>query len=317
MARLIVVTPNPATDVTYRVPVYENGSTVRVSDVSRRPGGKGLNVVRVLRTLGEPAVAVLPLGGASGQWVSSMMDAEGISASIVPIAGETRSTVAVVDPVGHPTLFNEPGPALTQDEGGRLIEATVRECEPGCAVVISGSLPPGLDPQWLEHLVRAVRAVGAKVLVDTSGEALLAAARAGADVLKPNAQEAIQATNDNRLPLVSSSDGPVGIAPELHAAVTHLQQLGATTVVVSQGAGGLVAFAEGRVVSQPAVRGVSGNPTGAGDAATAGFALAWARGDDLRNALKLAAALGAAAVKQPGAGEVDPADVRAFEEELS
>jgi len=195
MARLIVVTPNPAVDVTYHVPVFGLGSTVRVCEVSRRPGGKGLNVVRVLRTLGETAVAVLPLGGSAGQWVSSMMDAEQLASEVVTVAGETRSTVTIVDPVGHPTVFSEPGPELSRDEGERLIEAAVRHCEPGGVLVVSGSLPRGTGPEWLGRLIVAVRGAGARVLVDTSGAALLAAAGAGADLLKPNAGEAVEAVS--------------------------------------------------------------------------------------------------------------------------
>jgi 1-phosphofructokinase family hexose kinase len=302
MARLIVVTPNPAVDVTYHVPGFEVGSTVRVSEVSRRPGGKGLNVVRVLRTLGETAVAVVPLGGGSaGQWVSSMMDAEGLVTEIVTLAGETRSTVTIVDPVGHPTVFSEPGPELSAEEASGLIEAAVRQCEPGCVVVVSGSLPGGTGPAWLGRLVVAVRAAGARVLVDTSGPALLAAAEAGADLLKPNAEEAMGATRKE----------------DLASAVSHLQKLGASTIVISQGAEGLIAFApDGTTYQQTAVQGVTGNPTGAGDAATAGLALAWANGEGLATALRRAAVLGAAAVRQPTAGEVDLADVHAFEEQL-
>ncbi|GLY30335.1 hexose kinase [Kineosporia sp. NBRC 101731] len=340
MAQLIVLTPNPAVDVTYRVPAFDVGATVRVSQVQRRPGGKGLNVVRVLRTLGEEAVAVLPLGGSAGRWVASMMDEEHHACEVVTVDGETRSTVAIVDPVGHPTLFSEPGPALSPAEGDRLIEATVKHCEPGCVVVVSGSLPRGVDADWVGRLVRAVRGAGARVLVDTSGPALVAAARAGADLLKPNAAEAIEAMEaelgtpghepvpappaspdigDNRLPPkpVRNVDGRSG-GTRLRQAVQYLQSLGASTVVVSQGADGLIAFSPDHdLITQRAVRGVTGNPTGAGDAATAGLALAWARGESMETALRQAAVLGAAAVKQPTAGEVDLADVRAFDQQLS
>jgi tagatose 6-phosphate kinase len=140
---------------------------------------------------------------------------------------------------------------------------------------------------------------------------LLAAAGAGADLLKPNAAEAIEATHpgsDNRLSPETA---------DLAAAVAHLQRLGASTIVISQGADGLVAFApDGTTYRQAAVQNVIGNPTGAGDAATAGLALAWANGEGLDVALRRAAVLGAAAVRQPTAGEVDLADVHAFEEQL-
>ncbi|MBT0769162.1 hexose kinase [Kineosporia sp. J2-2] len=326
MARLIVVTPNPAVDVTYHVPPFDAGDSVRVSGVSRRPGGKGLNVVRVLRALGEPSVAVLPLGGSPGRWISSMMDDEELPCEVVAVTGETRSTVAVVEPAGHPTLFNEPGPELSAAEGEALIAATVRHCEPGGVVVVAGSLPPGIGPGWIVRLVVAVQEAGAQVLADTSGSALLAAARAGADLLKPNAAEAIEAAGWEAPAALGHPTGrensagredSAGEGTRLRDAVALLQRLGARDVVVSRGADGLIAFGpDGSVVEQAAVRGVTGNPTGAGDAATAGLALARVRGEPTAVGLRRAAALGAAAVLRPTAGEVDPGQVRVFEERL-
>jgi len=301
VARLVVVTPNPAVDVTYRVARQVVGETVRVQEVQRRPGGKGLNVARVLRALGRDALAVQPLGGSAGAWVSAQLAAEGMPTEVVEVAGETRTTVAVVDGAAHPTLYAEPGPVLAPPELERLVGAVARACRPGDRLVVSGSLPPGADERTVAGLVAAARGAGASVVVDTSGPALAAACRAGADVVMPNAEEAVTATG----------------ATDLDGAVAALLDLGAGQVVVSRGAEGLLAVArDGERCEQPAVPGVDGNPTGAGDAATAGFTAALDAGAGTSDALRWAAVCGAAAVLQPVAGVVDVDHLAQLEQRL-
>ncbi len=116
---MTVLTPNPAVDLTYRVAEQRIGTTQRVLDVARRPGGKGVNVARVLQSVGARARCVLPLGGASGAWLAENLD---VPATVVPLAGQTRSTVTVVDGEQHPTMFGEPGPAVTGDEWAAVTE---------------------------------------------------------------------------------------------------------------------------------------------------------------------------------------------------
>lgn len=301
MARLVVLTPNPAVDVTYRVARQVLGETVRVEAVERRPGGKGLNVVRVLRALGHEALALQPLGGDTGRWVREELEAAGLPTEVVEVEGRTRTTVAVVDDVIHPTLLAEPGPALPPQAWAGLVAAVGAVCEQGGVLVVSGSFPPGTGAEEVRALVGAAHRAGARVVADTSGPPLVAAVEAGADLVKPNADEALAATG----------------AADLETAVAALLARGAAAVVVSRGADGLLAAtADGERVEQPAVPGVHGNPTGAGDAATAGLVAALERGAPLVEALRWAAVLGAAAVLRPTAGEVDLDDVAALADRL-
>ncbi|NAZ75226.1 hexose kinase [Kineococcus sp. T13] len=298
---MTVLTPNPAIDITYRVSRQRIGSTVRVLEVLRRAGGKGINVARVLRSLGIEVAAVQPLGGAAGEWIHTRLLAEGISAHSIPITEQTRSTVTVVDDVEHPTVLAEPGPHVPEEAWARLCERVRLTCHDGGILVISGSLPPGAAPARISDLIAAGRGAGARVIVDVSGPALLAAAAAGADLLKPNAEEALQATG----------------AQQVDAAIAQLLHAGARSIVLSQGRGGLLAVdSHGRRLHQGAVPDVTGNPTGAGDAATAGIAVAWARGAALPVALHWASLLGAAAVLRPSAGEIDLADLSSLAERL-
>ncbi|MBM6405864.1 hexose kinase [Phycicoccus sp. CSK15P-2] len=289
--RVVAVTPNPAVDVTYRVAEQRLGETVRVQEVIRRPGGKGVNVARVLAALGVPVVALQPVGGPTGDLVSAGLAQLGVEAVLVPSPVETRTTVAVVDDLSHPTLLSEPGGHQPPAVWDRLVAAVARLAVPRGWVVVSGSLPPGTPDGRMHDLVAAARDAGSRVLVDSSGPALLAAASAGVDVLGPNAAEALEAT------------GTTG----LDAAAEALLDAGAGTVVVSRGGDGLTAWTADRSrLDQPAVPGVTGNPTGAGDAATAGLVAALGRGATPADALREAAVTGAAAVLAPVAGEVDP-----------
>jgi len=288
---ILVATPNPAIDVTYRVGTHVPGGTNRVLDVQRRAGGKGVNVARVLAALDVPVRAVLPLGGSAGRWLCSALD---VPFDATPCQAETRSTVTVVGD-GHPTVYTEPGPRLSTVEWAAFSARLAARLPDADLLVISGSLPPGAAPELVGDWVRQARAAGARALVDASGPALLAAARAGADV-KPNREELLAATETN--------DEASGAAA--------LSKLGAGLVVVSRGEDGITAYDRSGVVAVPAVPGVHGNPTGAGDAATAGLAMALVRQLPLDTALRQAAALGAAAVLRPVAGEVDLPAYRRF-----
>ncbi|GAA4848820.1 1-phosphofructokinase family hexose kinase [Luteimicrobium xylanilyticum] len=288
--RVVVVTPNPAVDVTYDVDRQLVGETLRVREVRRRPGGKGVNVARVLVSAGVDCTSVLPLGGETGRWVRSSLVRARVDLAAVEIGAATRTTVTVVDGAQHPTILTEPGPHVEADEWAHVDRVVARVLVGAAALVVSGSLPPGADPRLVARWVRQAREAGVPAFADVSGAALVAAASAGA-VLKPNAHEICEATG----------------APDEAAGAMELLERGAACVVVSRGSEGLVARTPSRTVVVPAVAGISGNPVGAGDAATAGLVRATLAGADLADALRQAAAFGAAAVLSPVAGEADAA----------
>jgi 1-phosphofructokinase family hexose kinase len=291
MARLLTVTPNPAIDVTYTVPRQVLGETVRVSDVQRRPGGKGLNVARIIRALGREVRTLQPLGGDAGRWIADALEAAGLPVIPCSVSAPSRTTVAIVDGISHPTLYAEPGAGLSRAEWDALTSALRTAAGPGDWVVIAGSFPPGASAEDLAGLIRAVHARGARVAVDTSGPLLLVAAEAGADIVKANESEILEATG----------------AADRDAALGALGRRGATVIMSLGSRGMLLREPTGEVHHRAAVPGVEGNPTGAGDAATAGFLLARAEGHDAATALVWATLCGAAAVLNPVAGEIDAA----------
>ncbi|HEU4999639.1 MAG TPA: hexose kinase [Lapillicoccus sp.] len=293
---ILTVTLNPALDVSYAVDALVVNGSHRVREVTTRAGGKGVNVASVLHAMGVPTVALVLAGGATGRAVTDDLARRGVATELVPCGGETRRTVNVVSAEsGDATIFNEAGPVVTAEEVAAVVERVRDRVAAGATVVaVCGSLPRGADPDAYGSIVRAAREAGAVTLVDADGEALRAACLAGVEVARPNRAELLAAT---------------GVA-DADAGVTILQAWGARQVLVSAGAEGMrLVLADGRSLTARPRERLRGNPTGAGDAATAAVAAGVAAGRDWPEVLRDAVAWSSAAVLSPVAGDVDPVDV--------
>lgn len=291
---IATLTLNPAIDLTVTVEGLELGASHRVPASRRRAGGKGVNVARVLHSQQRPVLVVAPVGGTSGAEFAAELESAGLPHALVPGAAETRLSTSIFEAdTGRATLFNEYGSPLARETIDSL-QALLRDLPDLGCLVISGSLPAGTEAGVMAEFVTLARERGVPTVVDTSGPALLAAAGAGATLLKPNASELAAATGQ----------------PDPARGIEALVAAGAHHVVVTAGAKGMLST-DGhvtRVALPPS--GISGNPTGAGDAATAAFALALTetgRPSLLDPAvLARAAAWSASAVLTPVAGELGP-----------
>lgn len=294
---ILTVTLNTALDVTHRVPRLLPRASHRVTGVAERPGGKGLNVARVLGTLGHPVTATGFAGGPAGTLVRELLaDCPGVTDALVPCAGTTRRTLAVVDETtGDTTQFNEPGPQITAGEWSAFLAHYAELAAGARAVALCGSLPPGVPVGAYATLVRTARTAGVPVLLDTSGEALRRGVAARPEIIKPNSAELAELTG-SREPLPATRDA---------------RRRGAHAVVTSLGPGGLLAATPDGTWQAAPPRTLSGNPTGAGDSAVAGLLSALTEGLDWPARLTRAVALSAATVHAPTAGEFDP---RTYEE---
>lgn len=292
---VVTVTPNPAVDLTYAVNGIRAGHSHRVPRPLIRAGGKGINVARVIHHSGRPTVAITTTGGGSGDEFTAELASSGMANRLVAVDAPTRRTMAFVDSADSETsIFNEQGAQLSAEEWDAVRAAVEQELpEAGCAVG-SGSLPEGAPEDFYPWLVARADSYSVPCIIDTSGPTLLAAARAGADVLKPNHHELLDATNTD------SVDVAAGI----------LLDLGAKRLFVSCGADGLRLYCardratvwQGRLPKP-----LAGNPTGAGDAAVAAIAVLLAGGvNDPETTLRSAVAWSAAAVLMPMAGEIHP-----------
>ncbi|WP_405798257.1 1-phosphofructokinase [Streptomyces sp. NBC_01506] len=294
---ILTVTPNPSLDRTYEIPALHRGEVLRATVERMDPGGKGVNVSRAVAAAGHRTVAVLPLGGAPGALVAQLLEGQGIDVAPVPIAGATRSNIALAEPDGTLTKINAPGPELTPAESESLLSALRDHAVGGKAdwIACCGSLPRGLGPRWYAELVARAHAAGARIALDTSGASLLAALKERPDVVKPNADE-----------LATAVGRPLATVGDALKAAEELRTYGARSVLASLGADGqlLVSDAGAYFASAP-VAAVRSN-VGAGDASLAGFLAAGGTGP---HALASAVAHGAAAVQLPGSVMPSPTDL--------
>ncbi|OEJ32379.1 1-phosphofructokinase [Streptomyces subrutilus] len=293
---ILTVTPNPSLDRTYEVPSLERGGVLRATGDRVDPGGKGVNVSRAVAAAGVRTTAVLPLGGTPGTLLAELLVAQGVDVTVVSIAGETRANISLAEPDGTLTKINAAGPEVTPTEAALLLD-TVRTCSGAASwIACCGSLPRGLHPEWYADLVTRAHAAGARIALDTSGPALLAALPARPDVIKPNAEELAEAVGR-----------PLATLGDVVKAAEELRSLGAGAVLASLGADGqLLVSEEGShygTAPAPAVR----SNVGAGDASLAGFLIAGGAGPE---ALASALAHGAAAVQLPGSAMPTPSDLR-------
>ncbi|MEU9124340.1 1-phosphofructokinase family hexose kinase [Streptomyces sp. NPDC048506] len=288
---ILTVTLNAALDITYRVPRLRPHGTNRITEVSERPGGKGLNVARVLSALGHRTVATGFAGGGTGDALRALLADTDVTDALVPVGGATRRTVAVVDEsTGDTTQLNEPGPTVSPAEWDAFL-GTYRELLAGArAVALCGSLPPGVPVDVYARLTRAARTAGVPVLLDTSGEPLRRGLAARPDLAKPNADELAALTGSTE-PLRAARDA---------------RRRGAHAVAASLGPEGMLAVtADGAWQAAPPRR-FAGNPTGAGDSAVAGLLSGLVEDLPWPDRLTRAVALSAATVRAPAAGEFDP-----------
>ncbi len=294
---IVVVALNPALDITHQVAGANWAGVNRPFAVHARAGGKGLNVARTLRALGQPVTLTGLAGGLTGQALLDGLNGTGILAALTPIAGETRRTFTVADSVsGQTALFNEPGPAVTEGEYHEFFVAYEKALACSQVVVLSGSLPRGVPTSTYAALIAAAAGAGVPAVLDASGPALIRGAAAGPALVKPNLAE-LEAVVGHGLRAAGAPD-----LPAVERAARVLAGPG-STVVVSLGPYGLLAVGPQATWHARPPGHVAGNPTGAGDAVVAGLADSLVRGQDWPATLRHAVALGTAAAGAPAAGE--------------
>lgn len=293
--RLVVtLTANPSLDRTAEVPALIPGEVLRMTGAQLDAGGKGVNVARALHAAGTGVRAVLPIGGSNGEELLRLLAAERISVDAVRIPASVRSNITLVEPGGRTTKLNEPGPDLSAT-AGTLAATVMRAALHADWVVLAGSLPPGLTPDFYADLITALRDGGVKVAVDADGSILASVVTAGPDLVKPNAEE-----------LEAATGLPVTDLDSAREAIAALQELGARTVLASLGEQGAILAEAGGTHHAIAPAAHPRSTVGAGDATLAGFLAAGARGP---RALARAVAYGTAAVQLAGTQMPSPADV--------
>ncbi|WP_343983817.1 1-phosphofructokinase family hexose kinase, partial [Streptosporangium amethystogenes] len=190
---IVTLTLNPSLDRTIEVASLRRGAVIRAAATHLDPGGKGVNVSRALLANRVRSCAVVPFGGDEGRRLVSLLSAEGIEMVTVPVAGATRSNVALAEPDGTVTKINEPGTALSPAELEALAAAVLGAAGSADWVVASGSLPPRVPVDVYARLCERFTGAGINVAVDTSGPAFVHALTQAPALVKPNREELSEA----------------------------------------------------------------------------------------------------------------------------
>jgi 1-phosphofructokinase family hexose kinase len=310
---ILTVTLNAALDRTLSVPNFESGRRHRASDALTLPGGKGVNIARALRNLGQPVIATGLAGGRTGISIIEQLTGEGILNDFVRIADESRTSTAVVDPTSmQQTEINEYGPSVGDAELALLMEKLAYLSKGADIVVLAGSLPRDVPDDFYAVLTEALARPDLPIVVDAPGPALRAALPADPWLVSPNAREAEEVVGNE-----FSDDEDKAVGAEA------LCSLGARSALVHD-EGGCVARvsdaggdgARRTLRARIDVRSDVVSTVGSGDAFLAGYLAGTYEGADADEALRRAVASGAASTRLLGAGVLDRADVDALAREV-
>jgi tagatose 6-phosphate kinase len=302
--RITTLTLNPSIDTLYRVPEFHLDMPNRSDNPLRSAGGKGLNVTRVIRQLGEEVTATGFAGGNSGLFIFSELQKLGVNNCFIEIQGETRTCLAIVDSSGIQTELLESGPEIQDNELeslNRRLKDVLAQTE---ILIISGSLPRGIDSTVYQDILKMSLDLNVKVLLDTSGQTLRDCLSYKPFMIKPNLEELEQLLNQKLENDMS-----------IWKAIDDLQSKGIPLVVVSNGEKGAYAafYRKKYYVSTVKINAVSA--VGSGDSFVGGIAVGLANHYSIEETLSLASACGTANALEVKTGYVELENVRRFQRE--
>jgi 1-phosphofructokinase family hexose kinase len=295
---IITVTLNAAIDKTLAVPNFRLGRRHRAVEQTSMAGGKGVNVARALKALGQPVIATGVAGGPTGTRIIEQLTEEAILNDFVRIREESRTSTAVVDPTsGEQTEINERGPAVSSGELELFMDKLLYLAKGAAICVLSGSLPRGVDSGLYAQIIEELRRIGVTTVLDSEGEALVAGTRAGPTIVSPNELEAEElvghefGSDDDRL-----------------AAPSEIVESGAQEAIMTMESGcvGLVGDQERRLYRVTLEPREPVSAVGSGDAFLAGFLSCRYRGEAAERCLRFGVACGAESTQHFGAGVLDP-----------
>ncbi|GGA49136.1 1-phosphofructokinase [Paenibacillus physcomitrellae] len=277
---IYTVTLNPSIDFIVEVEDFKLSGLNRMTRDLKLPGGKGINVSRVLNRLGTENTAVGFIGGFTGRYVEDCLKAESIRTGFVQVQEDTRINIKLKH--GEETEINGLGPAIREEEALQLLRQ-LDALNEGDVLVLSGSVPPSLGEDFYDRLIGACQRKGAEFVIDTTGEALRNALKHKPLLIKPNHHELAELFG------VTLED-----KSEVAAYGRKLLELGARHVLVSMAGDGALLLTDTETYEANVPAGRVRNSVGAGDSMIAGFISAWTEGKGLLEAFRTGVAAGSA-----------------------
>jgi 1-phosphofructokinase family hexose kinase len=299
-SKILCVSANPAIDRRILIPALRPAEVNRATSVRPSAGGKAAHVTFAAKSLGVDVAWMAFLGGPEGDACAKGVEAHGVIPIRISVNEPTRTNLELCEPeTGVVTEILEPGPTISSHEAAKFIAEFQIQVRNYRFVVISGSLPRGLAPDFYLELIAIAKGAGCRVLLDTSGPSLTKSLDACPDVIKPNRQEVSALLKRD----IKNGDDA------LHAA-NELRDLGVEIAIVSLGEeGAVVSTAQGAMLGKPPRVPVT-SAVGSGDSFLAGWTVAELQGKDTADCLRLAIACGAANCSAKSPGEIDPSMVR-------
>jgi 6-phosphofructokinase 2 len=291
MKAITTLTMNPSVDKSTSTQNIVAEKKLRCADLRREPGGGGINVARVIKRLGGEPIAIFPAGGANGQMLQDMLNAEGVSQYAIPIKNMTRENfTAYEEATGLQYRFGMPGPELSESELHRCLGEMDAISPPPAYLVISGSLPPGTPGDFYAQVIRKAQGLGSRIILDTSGEALKQALKEPVYLIKPNMAE-----------MIDLAGFDIEDEGQQEAAAASIVDRGlCEIVVVSLGAAGALVVTRDLCERLRAPSVPVKSKVGAGDSMVAGIVFKLAQEKSIHEAISYGVAAGAAAVMSPG-----------------
>jgi len=305
--RVATVTFNPAIDQTIAIDHLVRGEVHRARSVRQDPGGKGVNVASCLADWGVPVTVLGLLGADNAGPFDALCAAKSITDRFERVPGNTRVNIKIVD-TGETTDINMDGLSVDEAIVARVLAATQAFAGPDALIVLSGSLPPGCHAGIYADMVARLKALGARVLLDTSGAPLTMAMNADVlpSIIKPNRRE-----------LAAWAGEPLEAIEDVLRCGQRLRARGIDLVVVSMGEqGALFLSAEGALLARLSA-GDLASTVGAGDAMVAGLAAAAIENAGLERTARLATAFAVAKLGRPGPHLPDLGTVHALSQDVT
>ena len=286
---IVTLTINPTIDRVISVDRLAFEDRAYINSTRESAGGRGILASFVIHSFGGQTLALLICGGDAGKRLEEHLRRDGLPFQVVPVANEIRTNLTITDKHGLTVNLNEAGPALSKAEVARVERAVTEALDRASWLMICGSLPPGVPPEFYGMLIASARKKKVKTLLHADGEALRHGIEERPTVVTPNQQEADRLLGRTLLTRTHYLE-----------AAERIRTMGPESVVLSLGSRGAVgAFREGLYEAlPPRVDAVS--PIGAGDALSAAYTWAMERKNHAVDALRWGVAAGTASARLPG-----------------
>lgn len=302
MSRILTLTANTTIDLTVFVPRVELNRTLRSTRAVTSLGGKPTDASWILGEIGVPSTALGFAAGLNGRRMEAMLQAKGVLTDFDWVDGETRTNVVLIGEEDHThTTISTTTMSIAQEQVERLKQHFLAELADAAVVVLGGTLPAGMTPDFYTEMIAAAKQAGVPVVFDAAEPNLSAGLRSHPDYIKPNRDE------------LAGLVGADILTPEdaYHAGREVLQRYG-TCPIITLGSAGTVAVLEDRAYRIPPLPIEVVSAAGAGDGMLAGIAASIYRGEPIEEGLRLGTACASAVCLMPGTADCRLEDVERF-----